>query len=132
MLWVLTCTAHLIVCYHHVAYTYKNGSIFYSCSNVKKLLAENRREVSSLSDSNEIRNHSHLVRKTSIRPFSETGQILPVWLNGWMLIYKLSGCGFESRCCHLRKFYSFESTKDIFALLKTKIIRIDKLMPDSL
>ena len=27
--------------------------------------------------------------------------ILPVWLNGWELVYKLSGCGFESRCCHL-------------------------------
>ena len=24
-----------------------------------------------------------------------------VWLNGGVLIYELSGCGFESRCCHL-------------------------------
>ena len=23
------------------------------------------------------------------------------WLNGWLLVYELSGCGFESRCCHL-------------------------------
>ena len=22
----------------------------------------------------------------------------PVWLNGWVLVYELSGCGFES-CC---------------------------------
>ena len=27
--------------------------------------------------------------------------IWPVWLNGWVFVYKLSGCGFESRCSHL-------------------------------
>ena len=25
----------------------------------------------------------------------------PVWLNGWVLVYELSGCGFESSCSHL-------------------------------
>ena len=25
----------------------------------------------------------------------------PVWLNGWMFVYELSGCGFESHCSHL-------------------------------
>ena len=29
----------------------------------------------------------------------------PVWLNGYVLVYKLSGCEFESRCCHLRLKY---------------------------
>ena len=23
-----------------------------------------------------------------------------VWQNGWVFIYELNGCGFESRCCH--------------------------------
>ena len=27
--------------------------------------------------------------------------IWPVWLNDWVFVYELSGCGFESRCCHL-------------------------------
>ena len=27
--------------------------------------------------------------------------IWPVWLNGWVFIYKLNDCGFESRCSHL-------------------------------
>ena len=27
--------------------------------------------------------------------------IWPVWLNGWVFVYKLSGCGFESSCSHL-------------------------------
>ena len=30
-----------------------------------------------------------------------TGFIRPVWLNGWVFVYELSGCGFESRCSHL-------------------------------
>ena len=25
----------------------------------------------------------------------------PVWLNGWVFVYDLSGCGFESSCSHL-------------------------------
>ena len=32
--------------------------------------------------------------------------IWPVWLNCWVFVYELSGCGFESRCSHL-KFPSF-------------------------
>ena len=33
-----------------------------------------------------------------------------VWLNGWVFIYELSGCDFESPCCHLNCRYgaSFE------------------------
>ena len=29
----------------------------------------------------------------------------PVWLNGWVFVYELSGCGFESRCYHLNFRY---------------------------
>ena len=28
--------------------------------------------------------------------------IWPVWLNGWVFVYELSGCGFEPRCYHLK------------------------------
>ena len=28
----------------------------------------------------------------------------PVWLNGWVFVYELSVCGFESRCSHLNIF----------------------------
>ena len=27
--------------------------------------------------------------------------IWPVWINGWVFVYELSGCGFESSCSHL-------------------------------
>ena len=36
--------------------------------------------------------------------------IWPVLLNGWVFVYKLSGCGFESRCCHLIHFYFWHWT----------------------
>ena len=35
--------------------------------------------------------------------------IWPVWLNGWMFFYELSGCGFESCCCHLFHSSLFEN-----------------------
>ena len=38
--------------------------------------------------SNAIRSHNHLV-----------------WLNGWVFAHELGGCGFESRCCHLKFRY---------------------------
>ena len=34
--------------------------------------------------------------------YSQLSSIIwPVWLNGLVFVYKLSGCGFESRCSHL-------------------------------
>ena len=36
---------------------------------------------------------------------SEVSIIWPVWLNGWVFVYELSGCGFESHCCHLNFRY---------------------------
>ena len=29
----------------------------------------------------------------------------PVWLNGWVFVYELSACVFESRCCHLNHLF---------------------------
>ena len=52
-----------------------------------------------LSDCNENRTYNHLVRKRTLNQFR------PVWLNGCVLIYELSGCGFDSRCSHLKVRY---------------------------
>ena len=39
--------------------------------------------------------------------YSQNSSIIwPVWLNCWVFVYELSGCGFESRCCHLNFRYS--------------------------
>ena len=38
--------------------------------------------------------------------------IWSVWLNGSVFIYKLRGCGFEFRCCHLNSDIMFVLSKD--------------------
>ena len=103
---------HLIVCSCHVTYAFQSESTLYSCLNVKELLAWNRRKIWSLSDCNCTRIHNHLVRKCDMtRTYSQMHRtdkysqlssiIWSVWPNGWMFIYELSGCRFESSCSHL-------------------------------
>ena len=60
------CQFQLTVCSYHVTYAFQSESTFYSCLNVKKLLARNRREIWSLSDCNWTRSHNHLVRKWTL------------------------------------------------------------------
>ena len=135
------------------------------CLNVMELLARSRHHIWSLSDSNMIRTHNHLVRKRTLNHLAKLAKwlsyfvstylcdkydtylydmapasskelldiqanyrvmrlvsdmitiysqmhrtdkysqhrsiIWPVGLNGRVFVYKLSGCGLESRCCHL-------------------------------
>ena len=47
-----------------------------------------------LIDCNGNRTYNHLVCKQTLNQW-------PVWLNGWVSVYEVSGCGFESRCSHL-------------------------------
>ena len=129
MLWVLVCTVHLTLCCH-VTNAFQSESTPSSCLNVKELLARSRRDNWSLNDNNGIRTHNHLVRKLwsifkeyiecrftlkrvldmiitysqmhHANKYSQLSSIIrPLWLDGWVFVYELSGCGFESRCCHL-------------------------------
>ena len=44
--------------------------------------------------------------------------IRPVWLNGWVFVYKLSGCGFESPCCHsAESFWPLEELPDLLGII---------------
>ena len=56
----------MTVCYYHVMYTFRSESTLYSRLNVKELLARNRRDIRSLSDSNWIQTHNQLVRKRTL------------------------------------------------------------------
>ena len=51
---------------------------------------------------NVIRTHNHSVRKWSLNHSTKLG---PVWLNGWVFAYEVSGCRFEYRCFHLNFIY---------------------------
>ena len=73
--------------------------------NVKELLDQSRRQVWVSKCEFTLR----LVRDMIITysqmhrtdKYSQHSSIFwPVWLNGWVFVYELSGCGFESRCCH--------------------------------
>ena len=57
-------TLFLTACSYHVTYAFQSESTLYSCLNVNKLLARNRREILSLSEYNWTRTHNHLVRKS--------------------------------------------------------------------
>ena len=76
---VLTLSARsfiMTVCYYHVTYAFQIESKFYSCLNVKELLLRNRRNILSLSGSNGIRTHNHLVRKWTFNHLAKLVQIL--------------------------------------------------------
>ena len=46
-----------------------------------------------------IRTYSQMHRTDKYSQHSSV--IWPVWLNGWVFVYELSACGFESSCSHL-------------------------------
>ena len=54
---------HLTVCCDHVTYAFQSEFTLYSCMNIKELLAPNRRDISSLGDSNGTWTHNRSVRK---------------------------------------------------------------------
>ena len=64
------------------------STLLYRCLNVKELLARNRRDIGNLRDFNGTRTHNHLVRKWTLNQLAK--------------LAKLSGCGFEPRCSHLK------------------------------
>ena len=84
---------YLFVCSYHVMYAFQSESALYNCLNVKELLAQNRREIWSLSDCN--RTHNRLVHKRTLSQLTK-------------LVHLLRNCGFESRCSHFSIFISID------------------------
>ena len=60
-LWVCICMVHSTVCSYHVTYAFQRESKLNSCVYFKELLAQNRRNIWSLSDWNGIWIPNHLV-----------------------------------------------------------------------
>ena len=72
--------ACLTVCSYHVTYSFQSESTLYSCLNVKELLAQNRRDIWSLNDSNGTRTHNHLVRKRTLNHLAKLASLFK-WLS---------------------------------------------------
>ena len=95
---VLIRTVHLTVCSSHVIYRFQIEFTFYSCLNIKELLAQSRRESWSLSDCNWTQTQIQLVRKRRLNHLVNLAKwlscILSVrlraklfWVPGKMLMY---------------------------------------------
>ena len=78
----MTCLA---ASYYHVTYEFQSESTLYSLPECQETPCWNQA--------------SYLKFKWQQRDSNPQ-----VWLNGWVFVYKLSGCGFESHCCHLNMF----------------------------
>ena len=91
---------------------------------VLKLFLKPHWKFESISDCNGTWTHNHLVRKGTLKHLAKLAKwlrcvvstytvkwtvqylqhsstIWPVWLNSWVFLYELSGCGFKSRCSNL-------------------------------
>ena len=60
------------VCYYHAMYEFQSKSALHSCLNANELLARNRRDIWSLSDSNGIRTRNYLVCKRTLNQLAKT------------------------------------------------------------
>ena len=93
---VCYCVLHeYVVCiYHDVTYAFQSESTMYICLSFKELLARNRCDIWSLSDSNRIQTLNHLVFEWTLSHLAKL-----TWFGDH---FKLGGCAFRSRWCYLK------------------------------
>ena len=91
------------VCSFHVTFTFQSVSTLSSCLNVKELLARCRRGIWSLNDCSWTRTHNHLVYKRTLNHLTKLAKCL----NGWVFVYELNDCRFESSFSQLNVLHNF-------------------------
>ena len=123
----------LTACSCHVTYIFQSKSTLYSCLNVMELLAQSMRESWSLSGCNWTRTHNHLIQKRALNHLTSLALPVwlntePVWLNGWVLVYQLSGCGFESSYSHLNQslFNTIFQSQNYFFYCATSLLNFHR------
>ena len=112
MSWVLIYTVNLAVCSYHVENTFQNKSTLYSCLNVKKLLAQNRHNIWSLSDCNETWTQNHFVRKQTLNDLSKLA-------NDWAVLWVLI-CMVHLAVCSYHVTYTYQSESTLYSCLNVK------------
>ena len=97
VLWLLICTVHLTVYSYHVMYAFQSESILW---NECRMWSVDSIECGFTLERvrGMIRTYSQMHRTDKYSQHSSV--IWPVWLNGWVFVYELSGCEFESSCSH--------------------------------
>ena len=103
-------------------YAFQSESTLYSCLNVKELLAQSRLEIwtsdfapalsKEFLDIQETIEYGFTLKRVRdmtrayiqmhrTDKYSQHNSIIsPVWLKGWVFVYQLNGCEFESGCSH--------------------------------
>ena len=90
-----------------VTYVFQSEFTLYSCLNVKELLAQNRRDIWSLNDSNGIWSQNHLVRKWILNNLANLAKWLYIYdIHHWKIFRssyrKLAWVGFEPKTTEFR------------------------------
>ena len=93
-------------------YNFQSESTLYSCLNIKELLAWNRHHIWSLSDSNRIRTHNHLVRKWILNHLAKLAKLLSSF---WVLI-----CIVHLIVCYCHVIYKFQIESTLCSCLNVK------------
>ena len=88
----------LTVCYYHVIYELLIELTLCTCQNAKELLAQIRDHIWSLSDSNGIQIHNHLIRKRTLNHLPKLAKWLSYLVNTYL--YIAFDCMLLS--CHVR------------------------------
>ena len=104
---------HFIACFYHVMSTFQSESTFYSCLNVKELLALNRWHICRLSDCNENRTHNHLVRVRTLNHLVKLAEWLSCVVSSYMY------CAFTCMYSHHVR-YEFPSKFILYKWLNVK------------
>ena len=91
----------------HVRFRVNPHSII--CLNVKEILAQSRRHIWSLNESNEIRTHNHLVHKRTLNCLAQLAS------NDWAVLWVLISTVHLTLCCY-HVTYEFLSESTLYSL----------------
>ena len=94
--WILSnyLNSELTLCSSHITYAFHSESALYSCLNVKKILAQNKRKIWFLSDWNWTKTDNHLLRKRTLHHLAKMAKSLS-WVVNTYLYDALTVCSFH-------------------------------------
>ena len=110
---IVTNEDYMTVCYCHVMYVFQSESTLCSGLNVKEHLAWNRHDIWSLSDSNGIWTHNHLVHKWKLNHSAKFAK----WLSCVVSTY-LDGAFLT--VCYYHVTYAFQSESTCYSCMNVK------------
>ena len=97
------------------------------CLNAKELLARSRRHIWSLSDSNLIQSHSHLVGKRTLNHLAKLAKIFLI-LNDWAVLWVLI-CTVHLTACHYHVTHESQSESTLYSLPECQGTPCSKQVP---